>query len=66
MRTKFRERRIQAIREHLIFANRGGSKLSKTFYGIEIGQFGAKLQHFKVAPPQKKIQNQIIATAVNT
>ncbi len=38
-RTKFRECRIRAIREHLIFANRGGSKLSKTFYGLKIGPF---------------------------
>ena len=36
-RLKFRESRIQAIREHLIFANRGHSELSKTFYGLKIG-----------------------------
>ena len=36
-RTKFRECGIQAIREHLIFANRGGSELSKTFCGLKIG-----------------------------
>ena len=34
-RLKFRESRIPAIREHLIFANREPSELSKTFYGLK-------------------------------
>ena len=36
-RTKFRECKIPVIREHLIFASRGGSELSKTLYGLKIG-----------------------------
>ena len=36
-RTKFRECRTQAIREHVILANRGSSQLSKTLYGLKIG-----------------------------
>ena len=59
---KFREHFIIAqIRESAKFAKFKCSgklstdpKLSGTFYEIEIGQSGAKLQHFKAPPPKKR------------